>query len=107
VGQKKVHAQAGPIVSIGEVGIIPMHYIHVPAHKPHLKMNNSWIGTFVRYNESNGLAICYPYESCAKKHVPVLVYGSIAGESLAKMGVKASLVSVTLTVAACNWSEGR
>jgi hypothetical protein len=94
-----VRAQAGPIVSIGEVDIMPMHYIHVPAHMPHLKRQNSWIGTFIREDKSNSIAIRYPYESCAKEHVPVLVDGPIAGESLAKMGVKASLIFATVTAA--------
>jgi hypothetical protein len=94
-----VCTQARQIVSVGELDIIPVHYIHGPAHKPHLKTQNSRIGTFVREDESNGVAIRYPCKSCAKEHVLVLVYGPIAGESLAKMGVKASLVSATLTAA--------
>jgi hypothetical protein len=84
-----------------------MHYIHVPAHKLHLKTQNSWIGTFVQEDESNGIAIRYPYELCAKEHVPVLVDGSIARKSLAKMGVKVSLVSATLMATERDWSEGR
>ncbi len=93
--ETNVCAQAGQIVRVGEVDIIPMHYIHVPAHKLHLKMQNSWIGTFVREDEFNGIAIRYLYESCAKEHVPVPVYDPIARESLTKMGVKASLIQVS------------
>jgi hypothetical protein len=70
-----------------------MDNINIPAHQPHLKAKNSWVGTIIGKDEFNRVAVGCPYKSLSKEHMVALVYCPVTGKTLAKMRVKTNLIS--------------
>ena len=62
-----------------------MDDIDVPTHETHLKAKDSLVGTVVRQNEFDRVAVGYPNKSAAIAHVPDLVHRPVAGKSFAKV----------------------
>ncbi len=71
-----------------------MDNIDIPAHQPHLKVENSWVGTIIRKDEFDCIAVSCPYKSLSKEHMAAPVDGPVTGKALTKMRVKTNLVSV-------------
>jgi hypothetical protein len=73
-----------------------MYYINIAAHQPHLKTENSQIGTVIRKDEFDCVAVSCPYKLLPKEHMVALVDQPVAGKILAKMGVEINFITSAL-----------
>jgi hypothetical protein len=99
----KVGPKTGPIICVNKIIIISMDNIDIPANQPHLKAENSWVGTVIRKDKFDCVAVSRPYKSLSKEHMAALVDGPVTGKTLAKMRVKTNLVSVGPPSTKSNW----
>ncbi len=95
----------GPVVYVHKIIIILMDNINIPAHQPHLKAKNSWVGTFIRKDEFNCIAVGCPFKLLSKEHMAALVDCPVTGKTLAKMIVKRNLVSTGPPSTKSNWMK--
>jgi hypothetical protein len=82
-----------------------MDDIDIPAHQPQLKAENSQIGTVIRKDEFDPIEVSCPYKLLPKEHMAALVDQSVAGKTLAEMGVEMNFITATLLSTKSNWME--
>jgi hypothetical protein len=70
-----------------------MDNINIPAHQLHLKAENSLVGTTIRKDKFDCVAVSRPYKLLSKEHMVALVDELVTSKALAKMKVKMNLVS--------------
>ncbi len=68
-----IFSQLQPIIRVGEMRVVLMDNINVPAYKLHLQPKDSWAVAVVQENESNSVTIHGPNKSSAKEHVSIFV----------------------------------
>jgi hypothetical protein len=82
-----------------------MDDIDIPAHQAHLEAENRWVGTIIRKDELNRIAVGCPHESLSKEHMTTFVYCPVTSEALTQMRVKVNLVATGPPSTKSNWME--
>ncbi len=85
--------------------IVHMLNIHVPTHEMHLEAKNRRIAAIVREDKLQSITVGYPREALAKTHVAAFIDCVVAGECLAKVGMKTFFVALSTTASECNRVE--
>jgi hypothetical protein len=101
----KVSSKTGPIVCIEEITIVLMDNIDIPAHQPHLKAENSRIGTIIRKDEFDSISVSCLYKLLLKKDKAALIDQTVAGKTFTKMGVETNFITAALLCTKSNWME--
>jgi hypothetical protein len=84
-----------------------MDDIDIPAHQPHLKAENSQIGTVVRKDEFDCVAVSCPCKLLPKKHMAALVDQLVTSKIPAKMGVETNFITAASPSTKSNRMEDR
>jgi hypothetical protein len=82
-----------------------MDDINIPAHQPHLKVENSRIATVIRKDERDLIAVSCPYKLLPKEHMAALIDQPVAGKTFTKMGGEMNFITATLPSTESNWME--
>ena len=63
----------------------------------HLQAKDGLVGTVIREDKFDCIAICYPDKASAVAHVPNLIHCPIPGEAFAKVQVEEPFIATTPT----------
>jgi hypothetical protein len=84
-----------------------MDDIDIPVHQPHLKAENSQIGTVIRKDKFDCIAVSCLYKLLPKEHMAALVDQPVTGKTLAKMGVETNFITAAPPSTKSNRMEDR
>jgi hypothetical protein len=91
-----VFATSQPVVHVGEMHVILMDNINVPAHQSHLQPKDSWVVSIEWENETNSITIRNPNKMNAEEHMPIFVDCPVTSKTFTKMGVEAYFIITTV-----------
>jgi hypothetical protein len=100
-----VFAKSQPVVCVGEMRVILIDNVNVPAHQWHLQLKNSCIVSIIREDETNSITICNPNKSNAKQHMLIFVDRPVTGKTFTEMVVEAYFITMTAPAAKYHWSQ--
>jgi hypothetical protein len=81
----EVGPQAGSIVGVCYVIVIPVDNADIPTHKTHLKAEDGGVGTVIQKDEFDSITVGYPYKTLTKKNVATLVHGPVTCKSFTQL----------------------
>ena len=98
----QIGVKPGPIIGVNEVVICPMDDIHVSTHKAHLKAKDSLIGSVVRKDKFDSIAVSDPDKSTTVAHMAYFVHSPVPAKAFTKVGMKMLFIPPSTPGAKCD-----